>query len=100
MNTAAFSVNATHAVAKFGNAANHFIVLYRDGGERVARKFDARWNAALKEAAPKLTPETRKNATRLQKKVSAFYARNLAVTTGGAQVVVDTLVGATVTAIE
>ncbi|HSI55119.1 MAG: hypothetical protein ACAH21_12690 [Ramlibacter sp.] len=100
MNTHAFSATATTAVANFGNTAHQVISMYRDGGERIARTLEQRWNAALKEAAPKLTPETRKNAARAQQKFSSFYARSLAMTTDGAQVVVDTLVGATVSAIE
>src|SRR6187200_2599956 len=95
-----FSTNAADLIANLGNAAHHAVGMYRKGGERLADTLEQRWNAALKEAAPKLTPETRKNAARAQQKFSSFYARSLAMTTDGAQVVVDTLVGATVSAIE
>ena len=98
--TKTFSANATDLVAHFGNAAHHAIGVYREGGERLADTLEQRWKAALKETAPKLTPETRKNAARAQQAFSGYYARGLALTADGAEVVVDTVVGAAVAAIE
>ncbi|MDB5874376.1 MAG: hypothetical protein JWQ07_3818 [Ramlibacter sp.] len=100
MTTKAFSATATDLVANFGNTAHRAIGLYREGGERFANTLEQRWKTALKETSPKLTAETRKNAARAQQKFSTYYARSLAVTADGAEVVVDTLVGATVAAIE
>ena len=98
--TKTFSANATDLVANFGNAAHHAIGLYREGGERLADTLEQRWKAALKESAPKLKPETRQNAARAQQAFSGYYARGLALSADGAEVVVDTLVGAAVAAIE
>jgi hypothetical protein len=98
--TKTFSANATDLVANFGNAAHHAIGVYREGGERLADTLEQRWKAALKETAPKLTPETRKNAARAQQAFSEYYARGLALSADGAEVVVDTVVGAAVAAIE
>lgn len=95
-----FSANATDLVANFGNAAHHAIGIYREGGERLAGALEQRWNAALKETAPKLTPETRKNAARAQQAFSGYYARGLALSADGAEVVVDTVVGVAIAAIE
>jgi hypothetical protein len=100
MNTNAFSATATGLVAKFGNTAHDAIGAYRAGGERLAGTLEQRWKAALKETSPKLTPETRKNAARAQQAFSAYYVRGLNLSADGAAVVVDTLVGATVAAIE
>jgi hypothetical protein len=100
MNTNAFSTNATTLVAKFGTAAHHVIGLYREGGERLADTLDQRWKAAMKESAPKLTAETRKNANHAHQVFNGYFAKSVALSADGAEVVVDTLVGATVTAIE
>lgn len=100
MNTNTFSTTATEFVARFGNTAHDVIDAYRDGGERLAGTLEQRWKAALKETSPKLTPETRRNAARAQHAFSAYYAKGLNLSADGAVVVVDTLVGATVAAIE
>ena len=98
--TKTFSANATDRIANFGNAAHQAIGAYRVGGERLADTLEQRWKAALKETAPKLTPETRKNAAHAQQAFSGYYARGLALSADGAEVVIDTLVGAAVAAIE
>jgi hypothetical protein len=100
MNTNAFSATATDLVAKFGNTAHQAIGAWREGGERLAGTLEQRWKTALKETSPKLTPETRRNAARAQQAFSAYYAKGLNLSADGAVAVVDTLVGATVTAIE
>ena len=100
MNTNAFSATATDMVAKFGNTAHEVIGAYREGGERLAGTLEQRWKSALKETGPKLRPETRRNAARAQQAFSTYYAKGLNLWADGAVVVVDTLVGATVAAIE
>lgn len=92
--------NATELLANFGNAAHHAIGVYREGGERLAGALEQRWKKALKESSPKLKPETRKNAARAQQVFSGYYAKGLALSADGAEVVVDTLVGAAVAAVE
>jgi hypothetical protein len=100
MNNSNFSAAATGALATFGNTAHHLIGLYREGGERLAVTMEQRWKAALKESGPQLTAETRRNAARAQQAFSVSYAKGLAFTADGAEVVVDTLVGAAVAAVE
>ncbi len=100
MNTNAFSATATEMVAKFGNTAHEVIGAYRQGGERLAGTLEQRWKSALKQNSPKLTAETRRNAARAQQAFSTYYAKGLNLSADGAGAVVDTLVGATVAAIE
>jgi len=100
MNTNAFSATATDMVAKLGNTAHDIIGAYREGGERLAGTLEQRWKSALKQTSPKLTAETRRNAARAQQAFSTYYAKGLNLSADGAVVVVDTLVGATVAAIE
>jgi hypothetical protein len=94
------TVNPKDLIAGFGNGAHHVIGLYREGGERLADAMEQRWKSALKQNAPKLTPETRKNAAHAQQVFSGYYAKGLAMSADGAQVVVDTLVGAAIAAVE
>lgn len=100
MQTQSFSATATDLVARFGSTAHDVIGAYREGGERLAGTLEQRWKTALKKTSPKLTPETRRNAARAQHAFSALYTKGLTLSADGAVVVVDTLVGATVVAIE
>ena len=100
MKTNNFSATATDLLANFGNAAHNAIGVYREGGERLADTLEQRWKKALKETSPKLTPETRKNAAHAQQVLSGYYAKGLALSADGAEVVIDTLVGAAVVAVE
>jgi hypothetical protein len=94
------TVKPKDLIAGFGNGAHHVIGLYREGGERLADAMDQRWKAAFKQSAPKLTPETRKNAQHAHQVFSGYYTKGLAMSADGAQVVVDTLVGAAIAAVE
>ena len=94
MTTNEFSKAATGVIATVGSTAHQIIDVYRVGGERINEAFTQRWNAALKESAPQLKPETRKNAAHAQKVFSGYYAKGIALTADGATVVVDTLEGA------
>jgi hypothetical protein len=100
MDANAFSHTATNMLANFGNTAHQVIGAYREGGERLAATLEQRWKTALKEASPQLTAETRRNAARAQQAFSASYAKSVAFTADGASVVVDTLLGAAVAAVE
>ncbi|MBG9387783.1 hypothetical protein [Caenimonas aquaedulcis] len=99
MDTHQISTAAIDLVGKFGHGAHQVIDLYREGGERAKAGLEARWDAAFEQSKPQLTAETRKNAARARKAFSAFYAKTLAMSASGAEVAVDTFVGATVTAI-
>lgn len=100
MDTRTFSASATSLLTNFGSAAHQAIGAYRDGGERLGDSLEQRWKAALKEKSPQLSPETRRNAARAQRAFSTYYDKGLAVSADGAVVVVDTLVGAAMAAVE
>jgi hypothetical protein len=94
------AVNPKDLIAGFGNGAHRVIGLYREGGERLAGAMEQRWKAALKQSAPQLTPETRKNAAHAQQVFNGYYTKGLAMSADGATVVIDTLVGAAIAAVE
>ncbi|MEP6824035.1 MAG: hypothetical protein ABI919_04410 [Ramlibacter sp.] len=100
MNTHQFSAAATNAIDAFGTTAHSAIDAYRKGGERLAQLADHQWKRAFREAGPKLTPETRKNAAHAQKVFGGYYARGLDLSAGGAATAVDTAVKAAATAVE
>jgi hypothetical protein len=99
MDTTTFATTAADLAGKFGNSAHVAIGLFREGGERLAQVADERWMAAFKASSPQLTAETRRNATRAKQVLGSYYARGLALSADSAEVVVDTLVGATVATI-
>ncbi|WP_332776469.1 hypothetical protein [Polaromonas sp.] len=100
MNTQAFSTAATDLITTFGNTAQQAINAYRSGGERLAGAMEQRWKQALKESGPQLTAEVRKNAAHAQQVFSGYYAKGLALSADGAEVVVNTVVGAALAATE
>ena len=100
MNTHTFKSNATGVIASFGTTAHHAIGIYREAGERFAGVVDHRWKAALKESSPQLSAETRKNAAHAKHVFGGYYAKGLALSANGAEIAVDTLVGAAITAVE
>src|SRR3954467_1404496 len=87
-----FTDTATSLIANFGQAAHHAIGMYREGGERLAEGTSQRWQAAFKAASPQLSPETRKNAKHAKDVVGRYYARGLALSADGAEVVIDTFI--------
>ncbi len=100
MKTTDFTTNAAHFVEAFGTTAHSAIDAWRAGGERLGEFTAQRWDHAFKQASPRLTPQTRKNATNAKKVFGRYYSRGLALSTSGAEVAVDTLVQAAATAIE
>lgn len=100
MNTADFTANATHFIEALGTTARGAIDAWRAGGERLGEFTAQRWDQAFKQASPRLTPETRKNAVNAKKVFGRYYAKGLALSTSGAEVAVDTLLEAAATAVE
>ena len=100
MSTTQFSAVATRLIASVGSTAHSAIIAYREGGERLAQATGQRWNLAAKEAAPKLSPETRRNAAHAKKVLGGYYTRGLQLSASGAQVAVNTLVDVTTAAVE
>ncbi len=100
MKTPEFSSAATDLLETFGSTAKNVIAAYLEGGERLGHLASQRWHAALKQASPQLTPETRKNAAHAKHVFGGYYARGLQMSASGAVVAVDTFVQATTAAIE
>lgn len=94
MNANQFTKTATGVIASAGSTAHQVIDAYQAGATRLNDFATDRWNAALKQSAPQLTAETRKNAAHLQQVCSGLYAKGIDLSVTGAKVVVDTLVGA------
>ncbi|MBE7939003.1 MULTISPECIES: hypothetical protein [Ramlibacter] len=93
------SQTATEAVASLGRTAHELIDLYREGGESIAQTLGAQWDSAFAAASPQLSAESRRNAQRTRALAGQLYAQGLALSSGGAQLLVDTLVGATIAGI-
>ncbi|WP_048441855.1 hypothetical protein [Caenimonas sp. SL110] len=100
MTTEKITATAKTVIANVGNTAHQGVGLYRKGGKRLATVMGKRWDAAFKDASPKLSAETRKNAAHAQEVIGSYYSRGLALSADGAVVVIDTLVGGAITAID
>ena len=100
MNSTTFTTSANHVVEAFGTTAHSAIEAYRAGGERLGEFAADRWDRAFKEASPRLSAETRRNASNARKVFSRYYRNGLQLSSSGAVVVVDTLVQAAGNAIE
>lgn len=100
MNTNPLSTVATQLIDGFDTTARHMIDLYRDGGERIGAAAKQRWDAAFKESSPKLSAETRRNATHAQQVFGGYYTRGIEMAASSAEVAVDTMVQAARTAVQ
>jgi hypothetical protein len=100
MNTQHFTTAAERAIDNFGHTAHQVIGLWRDGGDRLGEAAKARWDAAFAESAPKLAPETRRNAAHARKVIGGYYTRGVHLSAAGADVAVATVVQAAHAAVE
>jgi len=100
MNTERITATANELVTRFGLGAHQAIDLYRTGGQRLAETVGQRWDDAFKQASPQLTPETRRNARHARQVFGSYYTKALALSADGAGITVDTVVGATLTALD
>ena len=95
-----FTKTATGVLATAGSVAHQAIGIYRESGERFLDAMDQRWTKAFKESSPQLTAETRKNAQHAHDVFQGYYAKGLAMSADGAEVVVDTVIGAVIAGVE
>lgn len=91
MNPERIPAAAHQAIDALGTGAHTAIAAYRAGGERLGYLASQRWNASFRQASPKLSAETRRNATHARKVFGGYYARGLQLSADGAEAVVDTL---------
>ena len=95
-----FSTTASNAIDAFGATARSAIEAYRAGGDQLGTLAAEQWSHAFRKASPKLTPETRKNASHARKVFGGYYARGVDLSASGAAVAVDTLVRAAQAGVE
>ena len=89
-----FNTTATRAVQTFGSTAHAAIDAWRTGGERLGRFAAERWDVAFEQASPRLSDETRRNASHAREVFSRYYRQGLQLSSSGAGSAVDTLVQA------
>ncbi|MBC5767385.1 hypothetical protein [Ramlibacter albus] len=100
MNTEHITQFAHQVVDGFDTTAHTVIGAWKDGGERLGAIAKQRWDAALKESAPQLDAETKKNAQHARAVFGGYYTRGIELSAGGATVAVDTVVQVARTAID
>ena len=100
MTTTPFTATAGQFIEAFGTTARSAIGAWRAGGERLGEFASARWDDAFEQARPQLSAETRRNAANARKVFGRYYRQGLQLSTGGAEVAVDTLVQAAGAALE
>jgi hypothetical protein len=87
-----FSATAQQWVSRFDQGARHAIDAWRTGGERLGAVTRERWDCAFEESSPKLSEETRRNASRARDAFAGCYAKGLDLSATGAGFAVDRLV--------
>lgn len=92
MNTHTLSGVTTDLIAAYAATAHNMIHVARAGSERVAGFLERRWDEALEQSSPQLTAEVRRNAANARKVVGGYFSRSVALTTSGADTVVDQIV--------
>lgn len=94
LKNADFSALANQAIDGFDTTAHLAIGAWREGGERLGEFAGARWDSAFKQSSPKLSAETRRNATHARKVFAGYYTKGVALGASGAEVAVQTMVQA------
>lgn len=94
MDKQALSSTARQWIAGFDSNAHRAIDAWRDGGERLGGLARERWDSAFAQARPKLSAETRRNASHARDVFAGLYAKGVVLSASGAQAAVETLVEA------
>ena len=92
MDTRQITAAASQIVDGFDSTAHTLIDAWRAGGERLGDLAKQRWDAALKQSAPQLDAETKKNAQHARAVFGGYYTRGVEMSASGAGVAVDTMV--------
>jgi len=92
MNTQPLSTLASDVIASYGNTVKSMINIYQVGGERVIGAVGQSLQGTLARRGARLMPKLRAELLTTQKKVSGYYSRGLQFATGGADMLVDTVV--------
>jgi hypothetical protein len=100
MTTTHISAAAHQWIDGFDTGAHQAIGLWRESADRLGAAARERWDTAFRQSSPELSAETRRNAAHARKVFAGYYNKGIALSTGGAEVAVDTLVQAARTAVE
>lgn len=92
MSTKKLATVTCHVISSYGNTASNVIHAYRTGGERVVKLLDRRWNGALRQSRSQLAAGVAKNATLVQQSMHNYSLKGLALSSGGAQGIVNQVV--------
>jgi len=92
MSTRKLSTVTCNVINAYGNTASNVIHACRAGGERIVGMIDTRWNSAFKQSRPQLAAGVAKNATAVHQLLQKYTLKGLAVTSGGAQDMVNQVV--------
>lgn len=87
-----FSAVTADLIAAYGVTVKNLVEVYRVGGERMAELIDQRWSDALARARDPLTAEARRNVKLAHDVAGSLYHRGLALSSAGAEAVVDKVV--------
>jgi len=79
-------------IATCGNTAKNVIQAYRVGGDRIVDFLEQRWDSTFKESGSQFVAEVQRNALNVQKIFGSSCIKGVAVTTEGAEFVVNKLV--------
>lgn len=94
MDHQAFRSNASQWISGFDTQAQRAIAGWRSGGDRLGQAARTRWDRAFAESGPRLSEETRRNASHLRDVVARRYVQGVALSATGAERAVQTLVQA------
>lgn len=92
MSTKKLATVTCHVISSYGNTASNVIHAYRTGGERVVKLLDRRWNGAMRQSRSQLAAGVAKNATLVQQSMHNYSLKGLALSSGGAQGLVNQVV--------
>ncbi len=76
-------------IASYGNTAKNVINAYRVGNERAVVFMDQSFVSALDKAGTRLSAQARDNAVAAEKKITAYYAKSVEMTSDNANLVVN-----------
>ena len=100
MDKQALGSTARQWIAGFDSNARRAIGAWREGGERFGGFARERWDGAFAQAKPKLSPETRRNASHARDVFAGLYTRGIDLSATGAEAAVATLVVAAKAAVD
>jgi hypothetical protein len=92
MDSQAFRSTAQQWISGFDHQARRAIGGWRTGGDRLGDAARTRWDRAFAQSSPKLSEETRRNASHARDVFARYYVQGVALSATGAERAVETLV--------